>query len=84
MARREAVATLRRFVPGVTVEFAAKEDLREQLLSDRAPRRRATGMRVLTGTIDRPGGLDDVRATQQWRLEDVARNGVFGRSTLRC
>lgn len=50
---REAVATLRRFAPDLTVEFAAKEDLREQLLSDLAPRRRAAGMRVLTGTIDR-------------------------------
>jgi len=50
---REAVATLRHLAPDTRVEFVRKEDLREQLLSDIAPRRRAAGMRVLAGTVDR-------------------------------
>ena len=50
---REAVATLRHLAPDARVEFMRKEDLREQLLSDIAPRRRAAGMRILAGTVDR-------------------------------
>ncbi len=50
---REAVATLRHHAPDTRVEFVRKEDLREQLLSDIAPRRRAAGMRILAGTVDR-------------------------------
>jgi len=50
---REAVATLRHLVPDTRVEFVRKEDLREQLLDDLAPRRRAAGMHILAGTVDR-------------------------------
>ena len=50
---REAVATLRHLAPDTKVEFVRKEDLRKQLLSDLAPRRRAVGMRILAGTVDR-------------------------------
>jgi predicted nucleotidyltransferase len=49
----EALTTLRHVAPDTTVEFVRKEDLREQLLSDLAPRRRAAGMRVLAGILDR-------------------------------
>ncbi len=50
---REAVATLQHLAPDTRVEFVRKEDLREQLLTDIAPRRRAAGMRLLAGTVDR-------------------------------
>lgn len=50
---REAMATLRHLAPGTNVEFVSKDDLREQLLDDLAPRRRAAGMRILAGTVDR-------------------------------
>ena len=50
---REAVAILRHLAPDTRVEFVRKENLREQLLSDIAPRRRAAGMRILAGTVDR-------------------------------
>lgn len=49
----EAVATLRQLAPETGVEFVRKEDLRRQLLTDIAPRRRAAGMRILAGTVDR-------------------------------
>jgi predicted nucleotidyltransferase len=49
---RDAVALLQQLSPDVDVQFATKEELREQLLDDLAPRRRAVGMRVLTGTVD--------------------------------
>lgn len=49
---RETVATLQHLVADTNVEFVRKEDLRAQLLSDLAPRRRAAGMRVLAGTVD--------------------------------
>jgi predicted nucleotidyltransferase len=39
--------------PDVRVEYARKEDLRQQLLEDLAPRRRASGMQVLAGSVDR-------------------------------
>ena len=50
---REALATLRHLAPDTRVELVRKEDLRKQLLSDLAPRRRAAGMRILAGTVDR-------------------------------
>jgi len=50
---REAVAQICAAYPGVRIEFVTKEDLREQLLTDLAPRRRAAGMTVLAGRIDR-------------------------------
>ena len=50
---REAVATLQQVQPAAQVEFMRKEDIREQLLSDLRPRRRAAGMRVLAGSVDR-------------------------------
>ncbi len=50
---RDAVATLQRVAAGARVEFVRKEDLREQLLDDLAPRRRAAGMHILAGTVDR-------------------------------
>lgn len=50
---RDAVATLQQLSPGIDIEFVTKEYLREQLLDDLSPRRRAAGMRVLTGDIDR-------------------------------
>lgn len=62
---REAVAILRHLAPDTRVEFVRKEDLREQLLSDIAPRRRAAGMRILAGTVDRT--FPD--RTRQWDLE---------------
>ncbi len=49
---RRAVETLRRFPPETRVEFIRKEALRERLLSDVTPRRRAQRMRVLAGTVD--------------------------------
>ena len=49
---REAVATLQQVAPETKVEFMRKEDLREQLVNDLAPRRRAAGMRILAGTVD--------------------------------
>jgi predicted nucleotidyltransferase len=50
---RDAVATLRQLAPGTLVDLVRKEDVREQLLGDIAPRRRAAGMRILAGTIER-------------------------------
>jgi predicted nucleotidyltransferase len=50
---REAVATLQHLAPDAKVEFVRKEDLREQLLDDLTPRRRAAGMHILAGTVDR-------------------------------
>jgi hypothetical protein len=50
---RGVVETLRHLAPDTRVELVSKEDLREQLLSDIAPRRRAAGMRILAGTVDR-------------------------------
>ena len=49
----EAVATLQQVQPDTRVDFMRKEDVREQLLSDLRPRRRAAGMRVLAGSVDR-------------------------------
>lgn len=50
---RDAVLRLRAVVPQLAVEFAAKADVRETLLHDLGPRRRALSMRVLTGRVDR-------------------------------
>jgi uncharacterized protein len=50
---RTAIDALVALHPEVRVEFARKEDLRQQLLEDLAPRRRASGMQVLAGSIDR-------------------------------
>jgi uncharacterized protein len=50
---REAAASLQQLSPGVEIELVTKERLREQLLDDLSPRRRAAGMRVLKGDIDR-------------------------------
>ncbi|MEX1171431.1 MAG: nucleotidyltransferase domain-containing protein, partial [Chloroflexota bacterium] len=50
---RAAVATLQEFSPSTRVEFVRKENLRRRLVSDLAPRRRAAGMRVLAGSVDR-------------------------------
>jgi len=50
---RDALTTLGTVAPHARVEVVRKEDLREQLLSDLAPRRRAAGMRVLAGNVDR-------------------------------
>ncbi len=49
----DAVAILRQFAPDSVIEFATKEDLRDQLQADLSPRNRASGMRVLYGTVDR-------------------------------
>lgn len=72
---REAVATLRDVAPDTGVEFLRKEDLREQLRSDLAPRRRAAGMRILSGTVDRtfPDRTrhGDVEAASLGRLNDA-------------
>jgi hypothetical protein len=86
---REALASLSQFSPGTEIEFVTKEDLRGQLLDDLAPRRRAAGMRVLTGDIDRSfpdrtrhGDLDaralgrlneGIRAPSGRRLRALAR-----------
>lgn len=86
---RGAVGTLLSYAPGSTVEFAAKEDVRDGLLIDLAPRRRAAGMRVLAGTVDRTfpdrmrhgdfeepplGRLnEDLRVPTGRRLRDLAR-----------
>jgi predicted nucleotidyltransferase len=50
---RLAIAQVRDVYPQVCIEFAAKADLREQLLTELAPRRRAMDMTVLAGRIDR-------------------------------
>jgi len=50
---RKAIEVLMALHPEVRVEYARKEDLREQLLEDLAPRRRASDMQVLAGSIDR-------------------------------
>ena len=50
---RNAIEVLMALHPEVRVEYARKEDLREQLLEDLAPRRRASDMQVLAGSIDR-------------------------------
>jgi predicted nucleotidyltransferase len=50
---RAAVATLEELRPDTRFEFMRKEDLRRMLLSDLAPRRRAAGMRILAGAVDR-------------------------------
>jgi predicted nucleotidyltransferase len=50
---REALAMLQDLAPAAAVEFVRKEDLRERLRSDLAPRRRAASMRILAGTVDR-------------------------------
>ncbi len=50
---RQAIAQLSEAHPDTHVEFAAKEDLREQLLTDLAPRRRAERMTALAGRVDR-------------------------------
>jgi uncharacterized protein len=50
---RKTIEVLMALHPEVRVEYARKEDLREQLLEDLAPRRRASDMQVLAGSIDR-------------------------------
>jgi hypothetical protein len=50
---RKAVATLQQLSPGIAIELVTKECLREQLLDDLSRRRRAAGMRILKGDIDR-------------------------------
>ena len=50
---REAAATLRELLPGTKLAFAAKEDVRETLLTDLGARRRAMAMHILTGAVDR-------------------------------
>jgi predicted nucleotidyltransferase/DNA-binding transcriptional ArsR family regulator len=86
---RQAVALLQRFSPSLDIQFVTKEDLRVQLLDDLAPRRRAAGMRVLAGDVDRSfpdrtrhgdfdsrplGRLsDDIRAPSGRRLRALAR-----------
>jgi len=86
---REAVATLQQLSPGIEIEVVTKEYLREQLLDDLSPRRRAAGMRALTGDVDRSfpdrtrhgdfdspplGRLSDgIRAPSGRRLRALAR-----------
>ena len=50
---RKAVEILATLHPEVRVAFVRKEDLREQLLEDLAPRRRALEMHLLAGSVDR-------------------------------
>jgi uncharacterized protein len=50
---RDAVATLGQVAAGVRVEIVRKEDLRELLRDDLSPRRRAAGIHILAGTVDR-------------------------------
>lgn len=50
---REAVALHQLLTPETQVAFVTKDDLRETLLDDLAPRRKALAMRVLAGTVDR-------------------------------
>ena len=50
---RGAVTLLQQLSPGIAIELMTKECLREQLLDDLSPRRRAAGMRVLKGDLDR-------------------------------
>lgn len=49
---RDAMTEVLQLAPDATVDFLRKEDLREQLRSDLAPRRRAAAGRVLAGTVD--------------------------------
>ncbi len=71
---RRATRDLLGFHPGRRIEFAAKSDLREQLLDDLTPRERAKGMHVLSGSIDRtfPDRTrhGDVAAPQLGRLHE--------------
>ena len=53
MRLHQAVDLLAGFHPTRKIEFAYKDDLREQLLEDVAPRHRAMGMRILAGSVDR-------------------------------
>lgn len=73
---RDAIATLRDVTPGSRVEFARKEDLRERLRSDLAPRQRAARMRILAGSVDRtfPDRTrhGDFEAPSLGRLNDAA------------
>lgn len=72
---REAVETLRAFAPETQIEFMHKEGLRDRLLTDLTPRRRASSMRVLAGSVDvtfpdktRHG---DIEALSLGRLNDA-------------
>jgi predicted nucleotidyltransferase len=86
---RAVVGLLRQFVPGMDVQLVAKDELREQLLGDLEPRRRAAAMVVLAGDVNRSfpdrtnhgdfdarslGHLNDgVRAPSARRLGALAR-----------
>lgn len=49
---RRATADLRSFHPAFRLALIDRSDLRERLLGDLTPRRRAEGMRVLAGSVD--------------------------------
>jgi predicted nucleotidyltransferase len=85
----EAIRLLAGFHPTLKIEFANKDDLRDQLLEDVAPRHRAARMRILAGSVDRTfpdrtrhgdfdaprlGKLNPMLATpSRRRLRDLAR-----------
>jgi Predicted nucleotidyltransferases len=89
MRLHEAVDLLAGFHPTRKIEFANKDDLRDQLLEDVAPRHRAARMRILAGSVDRTfpdrtrhgdfdaprlGELNPMLATpSRRRLRDLAR-----------
>jgi predicted nucleotidyltransferase len=84
-----AIDALRAFHPDCRIEVVEKAELRDQLLDDLSPRRRAQAMRVLAGGVDRTfpdrtrhGDLDAIGlgrlhptlpAPSQRRLRDLAR-----------
>lgn len=49
----QALESLQEFHPDARIELASKGGLRDQLLEDLAPRRRASRMQILVGSVDR-------------------------------
>ncbi len=90
-----AIEQVRTFHPDCLIELVSKVDLREQLLDDLSPRRRAQAMRVLSGGVDRTfpdrtrhGDVDapglgrlhpTLPAPSQRRLHELARRHRLGR-----
>lgn len=64
-----AMETLKEFHPDARIEVASKDRLRDRLLDDPSPRRRASGMEILVGSVDRT-------------FPDRTRQGDFGASHL--
>jgi len=90
-----AIEQVHAFHPDCLIDLVSKVDLREQLLDDLSPRRRAQAMRVLSGAVDRTfpdrtrhGDVDapalgrlhpTLPAPSQRRLHELARRHHLGR-----